>query len=70
MVMTWRKSTLKIFARELSVMLYRTEEQTDVTSCDGDLGLVKVMADPRRIEMERQMKIATFKHNPARTTSE
>ena len=43
------------------------EEHTAVVSSDGDLGQVAMFADRRTVETSRRNKLASFKHNAART---
>jgi len=47
-----------------------TERHTCVVSSDGDMGQVSCNKDEGVIEKEREKKIASWKHNPARTNTE
>jgi hypothetical protein len=47
-----------------------TDQHTAVVSCDGDLGQVSCLRNPETIQKERDLKIVSWKHNPARTGTE
>ena len=46
------------------------EQHTAVVSSDGDLGQISCIRNEERIAKERQKKICSWKHNPARTSTE